>query len=292
MSGLHEALTALAQFGPRGFDMNPTMPAGGRDTMWWLTYLRQHGEFWSEAIFTLLAEHPPAALLVASETVTKTSGEPVDLLAALQRSVTAAKAATPVATGNAGTEGGRLAEVTRLAQHLADNAQVQRCELSAYPDEGDMHEHHREGRGRCKGDVVGVRWEDGWADWVCDRHATSVEARGVLVIRPRRHDGVVEVPATSAAGSSPEDAGERVGLSEAEKSPLIDAALADPASFLAQRDAEVLEAAADDLPSLTHGEDGTTSWPENDQQIYALAIEEAQKALREWARWLRQGVDR
>lgn len=90
-----------------------------------------------------------------------------------------------------------IEQVTRLAEHLAEDAQRLRCDLTAFPSEGDMHEYRRDDRGRCKGDVVGVRWEHGWADWVCERHAVNAEGRGVLVIRPKHHDG------TTAAAPTP-----------------------------------------------------------------------------------------
>ena len=81
----------------------------------------------------------------------------------------------------------------RLAEHLASEAYSTgngtRCDLTAYPDQPEHLEAWREDHGRCKDEVVGVRWEDGFADKVCERHAENAESRGVDVVRPRRHDG-------------------------------------------------------------------------------------------------------
>ena len=43
-----------------------------------------------------------------------------------------------------------------------------------------------------------------------------------------------------------------------------------------------LRSAADDLPALTEGADrnGTATWRQHDRDVYSLAIEEAQAALR------------
>ncbi len=49
--------------------------------------------------------------------------------------------------------------------------------------------------------------------------------------------------------------------------------------------ADTLREAADALPHATEGVDrrGTARWPENDRDIYSLAIQETQSALREMA---------
>jgi hypothetical protein len=80
----------------------------------------------------------------------------------------------------------------RLAQHLATEAHTMRCELVALKGEEDWHEAWPENRGRCKGDTVAVKWEDGFADSVCERHARNAEERGALVVWPKRHDGKPE----------------------------------------------------------------------------------------------------
>lgn len=36
--------------------------------------------------------------------------------------------------------------------------------------------------GCCAGGPVAVRWEDGFMDTVCDKHAQSARARGALVV--------------------------------------------------------------------------------------------------------------
>jgi len=69
MTGLHAALAELAKRGPRGFDLNPTLPTQGRDTGWWLDYLRRLNEFWMSALRALLDEHP-ADLPVATDSTT------------------------------------------------------------------------------------------------------------------------------------------------------------------------------------------------------------------------------
>lgn len=72
----------------------------------------------------------------------------------------------------------------RLAQHLASRERDQwstpTCELTTKEDSG-----------RCRGEAVGVRWEDGFADLVCEGHAEDAEARGAIVVRARRHDGTL-----------------------------------------------------------------------------------------------------
>lgn len=77
----------------------------------------------------------------------------------------------------------------RLAEHLAVDAMHLRCELVALPGEADEFEH-RENRGRCRGSAVAVKWEDGFADSVCAKHAESAARRATaLLVLPKRHDG-------------------------------------------------------------------------------------------------------
>lgn len=67
----------------------------------------------------------------------------------------------------------------RLVQHLATTALTRRCELTA-----------DDGMRRCEEDAVAIRWEDGFADSVCEHHAATAIARGAIIVRPRRHAGL------------------------------------------------------------------------------------------------------
>lgn len=78
----------------------------------------------------------------------------------------------------------QVAEVTRLAQHLAVITE-RHCEVTGSPETGQRAD------GGCSGRAVAIRWEHGFADEVCEHHAATASARGALVIRPRRHDGTV-----------------------------------------------------------------------------------------------------
>lgn len=69
-----------------------------------------------------------------------------------------------------------LAAALKMAR--ADVGMVTRCELTA--DDGCE---------RCAGKPTAVRYEHGFIDLVCDRHADRAEKRGALVLRP---DGVSE----------------------------------------------------------------------------------------------------
>lgn len=80
-------------------------------------------------------------------------------------------------------------EILRLAQHLVSETVAGRCKLTAFPGEAREREEWKENRGRCPHDAVAIRWEDGFADAVCERHAVNAEDRGALVVRPERHDG-------------------------------------------------------------------------------------------------------
>ncbi len=71
-----------------------------------------------------------------------------------------------------------------IPRRVRDRAQLlapsDGCELVAEPGEGFKSGAKR---GRCRGKAVGVRWEDGFADDVCERHAVSAEGRGAVVVR-------------------------------------------------------------------------------------------------------------
>lgn len=89
------------------------------------------------------------------------------------------------------------AALLRLAEHLTSECitpGVGRCSLVAAPGVPDHDEAWPEDRGRCPGLMAAIRWEDGFADEVCERHAAEAEKRGAVVVRPRRHDGTVEHP--------------------------------------------------------------------------------------------------
>lgn len=73
-------------------------------------------------------------------------------------------------------------KLRRLAEHLASEAVGSRCTLTA-----DLDAESRDGR--CRGSAVAVRWESGFADDVCERHATTALARGAVVVYPKRHNG-------------------------------------------------------------------------------------------------------
>ncbi len=77
-----------------------------------------------------------------------------------------------------------LDSTRRFLAHLAGEAIGARCELtglSGISKGGNL--------GRCTGDAVAIRWEDGFADSVCEEHAQLARERGTLVIEPRRHNG-------------------------------------------------------------------------------------------------------
>lgn len=73
-----------------------------------------------------------------------------------------------------------LESVGRLAAHLASETIGELCELTDPFGSAD---------GRCAGRAIAVRWEDGFADDVCEKHAERVKADGALVIYPKRHNG-------------------------------------------------------------------------------------------------------
>lgn len=71
-----------------------------------------------------------------------------------------------------------LESVSRLAAHLASETLGQRCELTALPGDIDRH-------GRCTGNAVAIRWADGFADDICDKHISDT----ALTVYPLRHNG-------------------------------------------------------------------------------------------------------
>lgn len=80
----------------------------------------------------------------------------------------------------------------RAAQHLASEtmSSLSNCDLTADPADAARAEvATAPSRGRCPRKAVGIRWEHGFADRVCEVHANSAKERGALVIYPRRHDG-------------------------------------------------------------------------------------------------------
>lgn len=80
--------------------------------------------------------------------------------------------------------------IERLAAHLAHKAMPVRCELAG-----------PRGYGRCEGEAVAVKWESGFADFVCEEHAASAEERGAVVVRASRHDGSVAPALNQEKGS-------------------------------------------------------------------------------------------
>lgn len=66
----------------------------------------------------------------------------------------------------------------RLIQHLVSEATTVHCELV---DRGQSR--------RCRESALAVKWEDGFADFVCEAHAAGATERGALVFHARRHDG-------------------------------------------------------------------------------------------------------
>ena len=63
---------------------------------------------------------------------------------------------------------------------------------------------------------------------------------------------------------------------------LAEAVVSAVEAIVARHVAEALEEAADALPALTEGTDrhGTATWRPHDRDVYSLAIEEAQAAIR------------
>lgn len=73
--------------------------------------------------------------------------------------------------------------IQRLAEHLVSEVMGDRCTIVG--ESGAA----RANRGRCDGQAVAIRWEDGFADDVCELHAAAAIGRGSQVIRPKRHNG-------------------------------------------------------------------------------------------------------
>ena len=73
--------------------------------------------------------------------------------------------------------------VERFVEHLVSEVMGDHCALVA---ESGVTPRNR---GRCAEPAVAIRWEDGYADDVCENHATAAARRGALVVRPKRHNG-------------------------------------------------------------------------------------------------------
>lgn len=97
-----------------------------------------------------------------------------------------------------GGSGQQADSLTRLAQHLASELLDPdgRCALT-----------HAGGSGRCDGNVVAVRWCDGFADEVCQVHAARAASHGITVVYPQPHDGTTQTiktrPAPAGAAANP-----------------------------------------------------------------------------------------
>jgi hypothetical protein len=76
--------------------------------------------------------------------------------------------------------GTSLNTILRLAEHLASEAMLHGCEITASPNDADDY---------CAHDAVAIRWENGFADSVCEYHANRAAERGALVVYPKRHNG-------------------------------------------------------------------------------------------------------
>jgi len=77
------------------------------------------------------------------------------------------------------------ASLLRFAQHLASESIAGRCDIASQNSDD----------GRCQGQAAGIRWENGFADAVCEKHAASASERGAFVVTPKWHDGTTEAHA-------------------------------------------------------------------------------------------------
>lgn len=80
------------------------------------------------------------------------------------------------------------ADLKALAMHLlVEGGQVHgMCELVAFPGEAEADDIPTAYRGRCHGSVVAVKWEDGFLDRVCRRHADDAKTRPrAIVLNPK-----------------------------------------------------------------------------------------------------------
>lgn len=68
------------------------------------------------------------------------------------------------------------AQLRLLAAHLV-HEEAGRCELTNNAD------------GRCSDKAIAARWEYGFCDFVCERHAALAAESGALVVYARHHDG-------------------------------------------------------------------------------------------------------
>lgn len=89
--------------------------------------------------------------------------------------------------GNRHTEAGALVKLLSneidalmgLAEYLAGRLVGSYCELTALPGEADPN-------GPCRNRPSAVRWQDDFADYVCQEHAERVAVEGAIVIKTRR----------------------------------------------------------------------------------------------------------
>lgn len=66
-----------------------------------------------------------------------------------------------------------------LAEYLAKKLAGSYCELTALPGEANPN-------GPCQNRAVAIRWQDDFADYLCNEHAESVADKGAIVIKVRR----------------------------------------------------------------------------------------------------------
>lgn len=82
-----------------------------------------------------------------------------------------------VAAGPANSDDALTTVPRRLAEQLASLALDEYCGLIALPDHPP---------GPCRNKAAAIRWEDGFADSVCDQHAARTLERGGLIVYPHR----------------------------------------------------------------------------------------------------------
>jgi len=70
------------------------------------------------------------------------------------------------------------ATLRRLAAHLATEVIGEDTRCTVAVDDG-----------RCPNEARAVRWEDGYADAVCELHSATAQARGAVVVDAERHNG-------------------------------------------------------------------------------------------------------
>ncbi len=108
----------------------------------------------------------------------------------------------------------RLAAVEALAGHLVRETLGRRCDLHADGDDPGLESDWQDQRGRCSGLAAAVRFEDGFADEVCEKHAENARQRGAVVIEPRRADGTVPALSATAPNAGQREAQERAEVDD------------------------------------------------------------------------------